>query len=142
LGNCGRILNRYQSNYPNNIINHGYIESDTALEKIVQGDILLSIGNTDISLIPSKIYEYMSTGKPIIHFYTDESDRLIRMLDTYGLAICIEQNVHLNKIELVDLLSSIREIKGRIRNFHEVEEDFQTATPHYVAECIVNSFSS
>ena len=48
---------------------HSYVE-----QELFKADMLLSIGNSFSEMCPSKIYEYMSTGKPIIHTYTYEKD--------------------------------------------------------------------
>ena len=38
----------------------------------LNGDFLLNIGNTVTNQLPSKVLEYISTGKPVINFYKSE----------------------------------------------------------------------
>lgn len=139
IGNCGALLRKYQNLYPFNVYDHGYLESEIVLETMSQSNLLLSIGNTDISLIPSKIFEYMSLGKPIIHFYKDTQDPLIDMLKAYELAICVDQNKIIESKGLFDILAFIRENKKKVKEFGEVEEMFKTATPEYVADLIMRN---
>lgn len=139
LGNCEDIVNRYCNKHQNNIINYGYVESNKALNVISQSDILLSIGNTDVTLIPSKIFEYMSCGKPIIHFYTSEGDRIIEMLNTYGLALCLKQVTEPNKEYINIIISFIQSVKGKEKTFVEVSNDFFEATPKFIANKIINT---
>ncbi len=45
----------------------------------LNSDFLISMGNSVSSFQPSKIYEYISYGKPIIHFYYKEKDYALEM---------------------------------------------------------------
>lgn len=139
LGNCENIVNRYNKKYPENIINHGQIESSKALDVICQSDILLSIGNTDVTLIPSKIFEYMSCGKPIIHFYTSDADRIIEMLDKYGLALCLKQVAEPSEKYINTIISFIQNVDGLENSFTDVSQTFFDATPGYIVNKIINS---
>ena len=52
-----------------NSIFHSIVEREEAL-KLMAGSFhcLVSIGNLNTTQIPSKVIEYISTGKPVIHF--------------------------------------------------------------------------
>ena len=56
-----------------------------------QSDILLSIGNMDPNLIPSKLFKYMSIGKPIIHLKRGERDSCLPYLARYPLALVLDE---------------------------------------------------
>ncbi len=138
LGNCGDIVNKYCSKHPDNITNYGQVESNKAVTTICKSDILLSIGNTDVTLIPSKIFEYMSSGKPVIHFYTSEDDRIIEMLDKYDLALCLKQVAEPNQEYINKIITFIRSMKGAEKSFDDVSKDFFEATPKFIANKIIN----
>ncbi|WP_373472198.1 hypothetical protein [Carnobacterium alterfunditum] len=141
LGNCGNELDEYHMEYPNNIFNHGQVKSDVALFKIMESNILLSIGNTDVSLIPSKIFEYMSCGKPIIHFYTSEDDRVISLLNNYNLGFCVKQDKEIDEHMINQITEFFDVNKFRNMPFDEVEKNFFEATPKFISKKIINSFS-
>lgn len=67
-GDCFDILRNYQRQTNNAIEYIGMQPHDVALKYLDNADVLLSIGNKESPMAPSKIYEYISTGKPIIHF--------------------------------------------------------------------------
>lgn len=69
-GDCDEIVNYYCSKFPENIINHGFVSVGVAKAAMVNADLLLSIGNKDSTQLASKIFEYISTGNSIIHFYS------------------------------------------------------------------------
>lgn len=53
-------------------------------------DIIINIGNNILNQTPSKIYEMISYGKPIVNFYTLDGDTSKKMLDKYPLKINIK----------------------------------------------------
>ncbi|SHJ79140.1 Glycosyltransferase involved in cell wall bisynthesis [Clostridium amylolyticum] len=138
LGNGIDEVNYYNKEYPDNIINHGQVESNLALSKIKQSDILLSIGNTDTTLIPSKIFEYMSSGKPIIHFYHSDDDRVISMLKDYEIGYCIDQNKEIMDSEISSLIEFCISKKTHKKTFEEVQKIFYKANPNYISNIILN----
>ncbi len=46
--------------------------------------LLLSIGNTNKYQLPSKVIEYISLGKPVIHFAEIPSDPMYRFEKLFG----------------------------------------------------------
>lgn len=138
-GNCDSIVNRYVNKKPQQIINHGSVPVEIAHSAFNATDFLISIGNTDITQQPSKIYEYMASGKPIIHLYQDKRDPTIKILSKYAMSCCVEQNeidFENNKaiiMRFVDKYYGAPTIK-----FEEVKEHFIEATPEYTAQILTN----
>lgn len=64
---------------------------DTALYNLLKADILVNIGNTVDLQVPAKIFEYMSTGKPIIHFSKNKNDPSIKYFKRYPLALVVDE---------------------------------------------------
>lgn len=64
-------------------------------EKVVSimraADILVSIGNTVPFQVPGKTFEYMASGKPIIHFSPCDRDTSLRYLRDYPMALIIDE---------------------------------------------------
>lgn len=141
LGNSTSIVNAYQKKYPNNIFNHGYVESHVAHEKLQNSNLLLSIGNTDTSLIPSKIFEYMSLGKPIIHFFNSNNDRVNSILNEYGLSKIVNQSSLITSKEVESLNKYCESNKNKSISFNEVHEIFYKATPEYISTILINNLT-
>lgn len=134
-GNCNSYIKKQLKNN-NSIIFHGQVTKDIANNAILESDILLSIGNTDISQLPSKIFEYISTGKPIIHTFKDPKDQIINLLSKYKFALVI------NELEEIDdnLLNKFIDFAHNIKHipYNVVENLYTEATPSYVANQIMN----
>ncbi|MBD0679880.1 glycosyltransferase [Pseudomonas sp. PSB11] len=94
------------------IINwHGPLDRERVNEVIGGADFLVNIENTNCSMIPSKIVEYIATGKPIIDIAQKNKDvsRLLNLYAAEGGAIIIDENF---SNEFVDLKRFIERYKG------------------------------
>jgi len=72
----------------NSVINTRYPRLSTTIE--VNSDNLIAVGNNDCNQVPSKIFEYMSFGKPIVYFYSDD-DVNVKILKKYPIALCLRR---------------------------------------------------
>lgn len=104
-----------------------------ANEYISSASVLLSIGNSESPMAPSKIYEYMATGKPIIHFYSWDNDPCLEPLRKYGNSILVKENDNINKINIVNFLKHTN-----VLDYEKVRKTFITSTSEYTAKIIEN----
>ena len=77
-------------------------------EEYREADILVNIGNAVTNQMPSKIFEYISTGKPIVNIYQSGECPTLRYLEKYPLALNIPET---------DLEICPAESAERLRNF-------------------------
>ena len=75
----------------------GVIPHEKVLELMNEADILLSIGNNLDCMIPCKIFEYMSTGKPILATYKRETDPSIGYFSIYKNSLLLDENADLEE---------------------------------------------
>lgn len=80
----------------NGIMLHGYVSREEALGSMLDADVLVSIGNRVSDMIPSKIFEYMSAGRKIIHLFQNEKDAALPYLKQYPYALLIDENGDFN----------------------------------------------
>ena len=129
---CEDILRVAESRSNGKIKYLGMQPHNIALQYIKSADLLLSIGNVESPMAPSKIYEYMSSGKPIIHTYSYEKDPCLDPLAKYGNSMLIPETQNIEKLD--DLIEFI---KNRIIVDHEMlDEIFETSKPIYTANII------
>lgn len=90
-------------------------------------DIFVAYGGKWILGIPGKTYDYMSFGKPILHFYRIENDANLSLFAPYPLFKGLNVNLPIdtNKTELD---SFIEKKAGQRVEFEEVERLFPYAT--------------
>lgn len=88
-------------------------------EAIKSAEVLLNIGNKASNQTPSKVFEYISYGKPILNFYYDKNDTSYNILKRYKSAINIRIGYdNVNKIN--ELLKNKQNI-----DFSEIEREFK-----------------
>lgn len=69
----------------------GLIEHERVVELLDDVDVLLNIGNSNTALTPSKLFEYLSYGKPIITTYWSDVDTSLPYLEKYPLALRLDE---------------------------------------------------
>lgn len=130
-GDCEDILAAAVKASDGAICALGMQPHSVAMQYIASADVLLSIGNAESPMTPSKIYEYMSSGKPIVHIYTYEKDPCIPPLQKYGNALLIKEN----EIGAAEKFKAFLDNARNLR-FEQIEEKFITSTPRYSADII------
>lgn len=137
-GDCEQKLAVYQNETKGMISRNGYISHEEMLVEIDRASFLINIGNKNSDMIPSKIFEYMSTGKPIIHFYHNENDSSIPYLRQYSLALLVKQEKELT-VENISLVKKfIIKNTGKRLSFEAVEKLFKKNTPDYTVNAMTN----
>lgn len=137
-GDCEEILTEYKNRQNNfNLINHGFVDYKIALNAMINADILINIGNNKGGLVPSKIFEYFSTGKPIISFIKFANDPSLKYLEKYPLSFIIQEN----KDNLEDNINKTahylrRDSKPNI-SYNDLKHIFKDNTPENVVNEII-----
>ena len=90
---------------------------------------LLSIGNKNPNQIPSKVVEYLATGKPIIHFTEIDNDPVIKLSNQFHNLITINKSVEDENLSLL-----IQEMFKKIEKF-----DTDKFVNNYTAKSIINN---
>ena len=94
LGNCNDTIyseSRKRKDL-NNIRAYGEVSREKAFQAMISSNILLNFGEKQGKQISSKIFEYMSFGKPIVHLSYVESDVVTKIISKYPLGLSINQD--------------------------------------------------
>ena len=124
------------------IESEGWISYDVLLSKMKAVSILLSIAERNGKQISSKIFEYMSMGKPIIHVYYVENDINLNYLKNYPLAICIKAEKNDLEKNAYNLEKWINQNLNKHLEFHEVENMLPSLTPAFICNQIINLYTN
>lgn len=92
------LLNKY-------IFLHGFINKNEVNNVIKNADILLNIGNNNEYQEPSKLIEYMYSGKRILNICSISEDTSAELLKMYPLSKSISPNELGNEMVLENLIS-------------------------------------
>ena len=80
-----------------NVCVSGYVPEQKLKEIIRNTDFLLSLGNKDSEMFPSKTVQYVAARKPIIHVYQSEKDPVIPFLENYPDKLLIDASSDFNE---------------------------------------------
>lgn len=112
----------------------GWIPVDDLLALYKEVDCFMSFGGNPTQ-VTSKVYEYMSNGKPILHFYEFDNDVNVSLFARYLYFKPIDV-----KRPVEDTIPSVEDFfascLGRKIDFEEVEKLFPTATASAYIELI------
>lgn len=86
------VLDGLAKEFPDRIHIYGRKSYEYAKGSMQRGDILLNLANDNSNQIPSKIFEYIATCKPIINVYRQSNDIGAMYLEKYPLAFNFNVN--------------------------------------------------
>ena len=118
------------------IINHGRVPKREADIAVRNADILLNIGEVQGKQISSKVFEYMATGKPIIHCAFVEKDSVSKILEKYPLALCITQTRRLFDENISRVEKFIAEYRSTQISFDDVKAIYPEALPETTSKIL------
>lgn len=137
-GDCEDAIREAETKTNGIIKRMGYVSREILDRYVQRADFLLDIGNRlsgeDYSL-PSKVIDYMATGKPIIHI-NGINDSAIDYLEKYDLAVNLQVEKPMAEI-VQEVTEFIKFAKGKKVPFEKVAEIFPKNTPEYTADLII-----
>lgn len=126
---------------PNNIHFLG-VKSGEDLKTIYNNaDFFVNIGNMVTNQMPSKVFEYISTGKPIINFYKNIECPTLLYTKKYDLALDINESEIKSNIEKTKLifLSFCRNHIGKRISVERINQLFWINTDNAVTDVLANT---
>ena len=106
-----------------------------SLVALQSADFLVNLGNSLPHMVPSKIFELMSTGLPIISVAQIKDDSCKPYLLRYPNALMLEEGGN-DKADTEKLIEFIIERRGKKLPFEEICDLFETNTPKYTADIL------
>lgn len=137
-GDALPIVKRFTSEDRNVFELHGAVSSEKAHAAMKNAQILISIGNEDITQTPSKIFEYMSCGKIIIHIAKKEEDPVLEVLRKYPLSLCFVEKKDKIQQQVEEVNDFIVKNLDTHISYEKIREVFPTALPEYTSNLIIS----
>ena len=113
FGSCCEYLKLHFDSLPLCIKLCGSVSNEDCGKLIEDADIVLNVGNKNSNQIPSKIFEYISYGKPIINFYDNENDTSLKILKEYPSVFNIKNGTDY----------SVNDVENFCENSTEISEE-------------------
>ena len=106
-------------------------------EYIAEADFLINIGNSVPVHLPSKVLEYINTGKPIINFYKLDNCPSLHYTLKYPLSLNLDEKDQDIASAAEKLTSFCIGNKGKQLEQGWVQHNYKEATPKAIAEKIM-----
>lgn len=117
---------------------------DTCMGIISSADILINLANRSENQTPSKVFDYIGTGKPIVNIFSLERDTSKRYLEQYPLKLNIYEDDSLIVDNTNTFIKFCMENKGKIIPSEEILEKYADYLPEkavpQMLNCILNYF--
>lgn len=135
---CYKILKKKSKLFINNNLEIlGQVPYDECIKTLNSSNILVNLGNTIPNQTPSKVFEYIAIGKPIINFYFNEEDTSLYYLKKYPKCFNINlNNYSANDIE--ELIEFIEKEKDNVLSFEEATINLVETRSENVTQKIFN----
>ena len=99
-----------------------------------RADVLVSLGNAYDNQMPSKLFGYFATGKPVLHLAVSDTDPTLPYLARYPLALVLPAKNGATPGTVAKLDRWLHDVQGRQLPFAEVKNLYPEFTPEKVAE--------
>lgn len=126
---CEELVERYVGECPN-IILHSRIPHADIPALYRDADILVEVSNNVAEFLPSKTYEYIATGKPILSFGNGN-----KALEAYPLALSISTAADSGKSAKEFILKN----KGSVLSEKEIRDIYRKHTAPVVKQILLDS---
>ena len=110
---------------------HSLVNRDEALKLMADSfHCLVSIGNLNTTQLPSKVIEYISTGKPVIHFCEIENDPVKNISKDFNNLFIVSETTNRK-----DLLNQLNSFYKNVSTFNK-DLFIQKYTAHSIVELL------
>lgn len=134
---CPDLIKKYQlESKVNLILIEDFMPHGDVIQVLENSDILLNIGNNIPNMVPSKIFEYMSFGKPIISTYSIDNEPSKSYLKCYPLALVIEEDWDNIELNVKKVEKFILETLGKRINYDGIKKIYYKNTPEAFVDVI------
>jgi len=132
------IIGSYTEKLAQKLIFYGYVPYKEVEEAQKKADIFINIGNSVSNMVPSKIFDYMSYGRPIINIYSIDDDSVNPYFNKYPLALLIRADEKILEKNAKKLTEFCIENKNNCVSFKEASEKLKEYTLKNITEKIYN----
>lgn len=123
-----------QEALPDNIDCCGTVPLEQAQQYMEDADVLVNIGNIMTNQVPSKIFEYISSGKPIVNICTSHECPTLPYLEKYPYVLNLFECDPDFDEQVKKLETFIKENAGKRVSADYIMKTYETCTAQYCAK--------
>lgn len=128
------VISKYFTNKIPYITYLGELPAEQADALLQEADVLVHLGNRISDQMPSKILDYISSGKPILNIYGIDDCPTLPYLERYPMALNINDGKEITDDLIEQISDFIIQSKGKQIPFEQIEKEYKECTPEYVGQ--------
>lgn len=132
LGDCTAMIDAYRSSH-SNVIYHGVVPPTMADDIMLQSDILVHVGNAEDAYMPSKVLDYISSGKPILNLCKIPTCPTLPLMERYPLGMTIYEYEDLTSDIISQIVAFCIDNRCKQLAFDTISQLYYDSTIEYVA---------
>lgn len=132
------LLNKYKDKLGESLVIYDKVSKEAAFNAMINANILVNIGNNISNQMPSKILDYISTGKPILNFYKISNCPTLEYTKDYQLAFDINENNKINNKLINEFGKFCVDNKYQYIAFEKIKQIYKECTPGFVGNQFIN----
>lgn len=131
---CDELVAEAKQKMGEHLVLHGRVTLEEAQKAMESADILLNVGNDLPCAVPGKLFEYFSTGKPIINYCYRMNDGAVEDYKKYGNILIVSAQGD-NRVEAcVDFVQNRKQLP-----WERLCTTFADSLPEYTANQIMKA---
>jgi len=135
ISDCTNSFELYKDLLNKKIFLHGLVSHNITLRVLKEADFLINIGNNTSYQLPSKVVEYMSSGKPIINLILAYNDSSLSLIKDYPLHInIIDSDIAEDGNKILIVEQFIRKSVRKLANPERVKQIIEPFSKEKVIE--------
>ncbi|MBR4727214.1 MAG: hypothetical protein IK080_04930 [Clostridia bacterium] len=125
-------IESYRGAFGERLRHLGMLPLDESFRKMQEADVLINIGNNVSNQVPSKLFDYISTGKPILNFCKIPDCPTIPYVNRYRLGLNVIEGADTLENQAHAVWQFIDSTRGARMRYEEIQTSFQENTAEYV----------
>ena len=118
------------------MILHGWVSKDEADKCISKYDVLVNVNNTITNQMPSKLFEYIGTGKPIVNICKTNHCLSLPYIERYENGTSIVESDEMILANAEKTIGFVETHRGSMLDTEDILNLFNPNTDVYVAGLI------
>ncbi|WP_286076904.1 glycosyltransferase [Thomasclavelia cocleata] len=136
-GGSEEIVDKYKVILGKRLVCFGWVNSDMAERALDNADILVNLNNSVSNLLPSKLLEYINTGKPLLNISKIAECPSLEYTNKYPLCL----NICESRIteEMIDsVVKFTKDTYKKVVAHKEIEKLYSDCTCQFISKDILN----
>ena len=119
-----RYLTEYSEKLGDKLHCYAPIPPEQTTDLLLRADVLVNMGNTVRNQMPSKVVEYISTGKPILNLSVNEECSTLGLIQRYANGLQVFEKDLRNHSIVQATVDFCRQARGKELSWQEVRKAF------------------